>query len=209
MGEIEGTAAFEELAARTTAELLARSLGAEPSDVKRVIAHSVKTIAAQLLISPVHTLRCIEPSVMADVIAEAAGMQHASPGALQPSGDAGASVSIPRWVTGHQVMALAQAAKYSSGNQDVHIVQVAVDLLTEIGAACIDDPDSAHVIVPAHVLTETARVLDYAASQVETGAWTGCSCGDDHGQAALDAEGALSLRSDASLARQLASQAPV
>lgn len=201
MGEIEGNAAFEDLATRTTAELLSRRLGAKPEDVKRVIAHSTKTVAAELRISPLHALRCIEPSMMADVIAEAAGMTPDSPGTLRSAENTGASVSVPRWVTGHQVMALAQAAKYSTNNLDVHTAQAAMDLLTEIGAASVDDPDSAHITIPRRVLTEAAEVVDHVASHVESGAWSGC------GQGTLDAEAVMSLRSDASLARQLADQA--
>ncbi|MCY0945682.1 hypothetical protein [Streptomyces antarcticus] len=210
MADIRNTAAFKALAVQTSAELLTRGLDVVPVAVHNVLAHTVTMVADRMGIQPRSALRYIEPSVIADQIAKAGG-----PGAEGGEGAHGVrpvridarEVSLPRWVCSRPLMALSQAVKYAANNGDSRTVQHALDLIFELGLAIGADPDDNSVDIPVSVLDEAAQLIEHVASRIETGGWSLCPCGEDHGQGQVDAKVPETLRADAELARKMRARA--
>ncbi|MDH6111382.1 hypothetical protein P3T36_004536 [Kitasatospora sp. MAP12-15] len=210
MADVRNTAEFKALAAQTTAVLLTRGLEVEPVAVHNVLAHMVDVVATGLGIQPRSALRYVEPETVADKIAEAAAHDTAgseSVDGVRPVRVDDRKVSMPRWIPGHQVMALAQAAKYAAVNGDSRSMAHALDLLTEVGAAAVADPDSDRIEIPVGLLDEAAEIIDSVAARIEDAGWSLCPCGEEHEQSALDVKVAGTFRRDADLARKLRAQA--
>jgi hypothetical protein len=204
--DIRNTAPFKALAAQTDAELLTRGLEAEQVAVRSVLAHMVNLVADRMGIQPHSALRYVDPSAAADTIAEAADPE--TPGgenvhAVRPVRVDGREVVLPRFALGPPLMALAQAAKYASGNGNQRIADHALDLITELGAAATADLDSLDMRVAVGVLDEAADILDRVATRIEGGDWSLCQCGEDCDQRGLDTKVAATMRGDADFARRL------
>ncbi|MGW6262492.1 hypothetical protein [Streptomyces sp. NPDC055085] len=203
MADIRNTEDFKALLAQTEAELLTRGLDVVPVGVRNVLAHAVNTVAEQLNIQPRSAVHYIDPSVIADQIAEAGAESADGTGGahgIRPVRLDDRTVPTGRAVTGRPLMALAQAAKYAASNGDLRTAQHAIDLICEIGAA-IAEPDSALAPVPAAVLDESAQILDHVADRIGKDGWSVCPCGEEHGQARTDAAIPAVLRDDADLVR--------
>ncbi|MCQ4084026.1 hypothetical protein NGB36_26445 [Streptomyces sp. RB6PN25] len=53
------------------------------------------------------------------------------------------------------------------------------------------------------ILDEAAQFIEHVADRIENSGWSLCPCGEDHGQARLDAEVPSVLRSDAEFAPKM------
>ncbi|WP_310728266.1 hypothetical protein [Streptomyces sp. N2A] len=104
-------------------------------------------------------------------------------------------------------MALAQAAKYASTNSDPRTTDHLLDLITELGSAALEDPDSAEAPLAVGILDEAVQLIEHVISHIAEGSWTLCPCGEDHGQQALDTKVAETMRGDVDLLRQLRAKA--
>ncbi|TJZ97134.1 hypothetical protein [Actinacidiphila oryziradicis] len=203
--DIRNTAPFKALAAQTDAELLTRGLEVDPVAVHNVLAHMVNLVADRMGIQPRSALRYVDPSATADTIAKAADPATAGAEnvhAVRPVRVDDREVVLPRFAPGRPLMALAQAAKYASGNGNQRITDHALDLITELGAATSADLDSPDMRVAVGVLDEAADILERVAARIETDGWSLCQCGEDH-QGGLDTKVAATMRGDADFARQL------
>ncbi|TJZ94744.1 hypothetical protein [Actinacidiphila oryziradicis] len=203
--DIRNTAPFKALAAQTDAELLTRGLEVDPVAVRNVLAHMVGLVADRMGIQPRSALRYVDASATADTIAKAsdpdtAGAENVH--AVRPVRVDDREIVMPRFAPGRPLMALAQAAKYASGNGDRRITNHALDLITELGAATSANLDSPDMRVAVGVLDEAADILERVAAHIEAGGWSLCQCGEDH-QGGLDAKVAATMRGDADFARQL------
>ncbi|MFI6112739.1 hypothetical protein [Kitasatospora sp. NPDC051164] len=206
MADIRNTQGFKALAAQTEAELLTRGLDVVSVAVHNVLAHNVAMVAERLGIQPRSALRYVEPAAVADQIAKASAQDtegaHTVHG-VRPVRIDDRSVPVPRWVCSRPLMALSQAIKYASNNDDSRTVQHAGDLLFEIALAIGADPDSESADLPVGVLDETASILEHVAQHIEASGWSVCPCSEDHGQRGLDAKIPATLRGDADLVRRI------
>jgi hypothetical protein len=104
---------------------------------------------------------------------------------------------------GQLINAISQAAKMAVTNGDRETAVHAVDLLSEFGSGISGAALPARVFRERGVLAETAQILDRAAEAFESGRWTTCPCGRDHGQQGTDQALPRVFRVDAEMARQL------
>lgn len=210
MADVRNTAAFKAVAAQVSAELLLRGLNVETVAVVNVTAHMVELVAERMGIQPRSALKYIDTGAVADRIAEAGSADTEGAHtvlAVRPVRVDARTVLAERWVAGHPLMALAQAAKYALSNGDTRLTQHALDLITELGAATVTGRGSDFLEIPVGVLDESADLIERVAGGIETNGWSLCPCGEDHGQSDLDAKVTVSLRGDAALARTLRQQA--
>ncbi|MFF3959138.1 hypothetical protein ACFYY1_38990 [Streptomyces sp. NPDC001890] len=206
MADIRNTKAFKALATQTEAELLTRGLDVVSVAVTNVLAHNVAMVADRLGIQPRSALRYIEPSAVAEQIAQASAVDtdgaHTVHG-VRPVRVDDRTVFMPRWVCSRPLMALAQAVKYASSNGDSRTVQHATDLIFEIGLAIGADSASDSAGLPLGLLDEAADIIEQVAGHIETDGWSVCPCGEEHGQTEADARVPGVMRGDAELVRKI------
>ncbi|WP_331727150.1 hypothetical protein OG871_39500 (plasmid) [Kitasatospora sp. NBC_00374] len=210
MPDIRSSKAFQALATQTEAELLTRGLDVVPVAVTNVLAHNVTVMAQRLGIQPRSALRYIEPSAVADQIADASALgtngADTVHGVRPVRGDQ-RTAFMPRWVCSRPLMALAQVIKFASSNDDSRTVQHATDLVFEIGLAIGADSASDSAGLPVGLLDEAADLIEQVAGHVEADGWSVCPCGEDHGQGATDARVVDVMRGDAELFRKIRAKA--
>ena len=209
VADIRNTQAFKALATQTEAELLTRGRNVVSVAVTNVLAHNVAMVADRLGIQPRSALRYIEPSAVADQIAKATDVDtegaHTVHG-VRPVRLDDRTVHMPRWVCSRPLMALAQAVKYASNNDDSRTVQHATDLIFEIGLALGADSKSDDAGLPLGLLDEAAGIIERVADRIDNG-WSICPCGEEHGQSEADQRVPDVLRGDADLVRKIRAKA--
>ncbi|WP_331765368.1 hypothetical protein OG747_52940 (plasmid) [Streptomyces sp. NBC_01384] len=210
VADIRNTQAFKALAAQTEAELLTRGLDVVSVAVANALAHNVTMVADQLGIQPRSALRYIEPSAVADQIAETSTVDtdgaHTIHG-VRPVRVDDRTAYMPGWVCSRPLMALAQAVKYPSNNGDCRTVQHAVDLIFEIGLAIGVESESDAAGLPLGLLDEAAEIIERVADRIESNGWSVCPCGEEYGQGEADTKVPDVLRSDADLVRKIRAKA--
>jgi hypothetical protein len=83
-----------------------------------------------------------------------------------------------------------------------------LDLATEVGAALVKRHTEGAADVEVGVLDELAGLVDKVADRVESGEWSICPCGEDHGQSETDSGTVPIMRYHADLARRLRNGEP-
>ncbi|MFE8910862.1 hypothetical protein [Streptomyces globisporus] len=104
-------------------------------------------------------------------------------------------------------MALAQAIKYASNNDDSRTVQHAADLIFEIGLALGADSKRDDAGLPLGFLDEAAEIIERVADRIDNNGWSICPCGEEHGQSDADQRVPDVMRGDAELIRKIRAQA--
>jgi hypothetical protein len=210
VADIRNTRPFKELATQTEAELLTRGLDVVSVAVTNVLAHNVAMVADRLGIQPRSALRYIEPSAVADQIAEATDTDtegaHTVHG-VRPVRIDDRTVHMPRWVCSRPLMALAQAVKYASNNGDSRTVEHAADLIFEIGLALSVDSKIDDAGLPIGLLDEAAEIIERVADHIDNNGWSICLCDEEHGQSEADQRVPDVMHGDVELIRKIRAQA--
>lgn len=205
------TVSFRSLVTQSSAVLLTRGVEVEAASVQGVAGHLVETVAERSGMAPEEAVRLVTPEAVADVIAKAMASEAGNEPALhavRPVRIDDGTLHVPVEALGHLVMAASQAAKYaglnSGGGEAAHLL----DLATEVGAALVKRHTEGAANVEVGVLDELAGLVDKVADQVESGEWSICPCGEEHGQSETDAGTVPVMRYHADLARQLRNGEP-
>jgi hypothetical protein len=194
---LERRPAFRALVDGALATLRSEGLSVLRVSAASLMAVQVMIAAAQLGVTPATALGYTTQDGLVKTLRQQAGSPHAR--AIRPARIPGQR-SAPLVVSGQLVAALGQVAKFATANQDGQIAGHAADLLTELGIALRELPEGADAIyAEAGVFAEAATLLEDTASRIETGFWSGCPCGQQHGQAESDRAVVPFLRADAKL----------
>lgn len=148
-------------------------------------------------------MHLVTPEVVADLVVEAAGPDAASAHSVRPVRVDDRMISVSVEHLGHLVTAAAQAGKYVGTNGGGPAAAHLLDLATEIGAALVHRHSDDAADLPVGVLDELAHLVDAVAACVESGDWSICPCGRDHGQRDTDTGTTSILRHHAALTHGL------
>ncbi|MEU4200844.1 hypothetical protein AB0F64_12940 [Streptomyces sp. NPDC026294] len=210
MADPTDTLPFKALVAQTSAVLLTRGVEIELAAVRSAATHLVEAMAERSGMDFEEAVRLVTAETVAEAIMQAAaeGDQGAAPPhAIRPVRIDNSTVNTPVEVLGHLVMAASQAGKYAGLNDDGPAAAHLLDLATEIGAALVKRHADGLAEIQVGILDELAVLVDTVADRVEEDCWSICPCGEEHGQAQVDAGATPVMRHHASLARGLREEA--
>ncbi|GAA2606166.1 hypothetical protein [Streptomyces axinellae] len=205
------TVPFRSLVTQASAVLLTHGVEVEAAAVRGVATHVIEAMAQQSGMDPEEAVHLVTPEVIADSIVKAtAEEQRRTPAvhAVRPVRIDDGAVNVPVESLGHLVMAASQAGKYAGLNSGGAAAAHLLDLATEIGAALAKGHAEGAAAVEVGVLDELAGLVDEVANRVESGDWSICPCGEDHGQAETDSGAVPVMRYHTDLARQLRNGEP-
>lgn len=186
--------------------LLTQGVEVEAVAVQGVAAHLVETLAQQSAMDPEEAVHLVTPEAIADAIVKATGEEKKRVSALhavRPVRIDDRTVHASVEALGHLVTAASQAAKYAGLNSAGAAAAHILDLATEVGAVLVRRHVGGAAAVEVGVLDELAGLVDEVADRIESGAWSICSCGEEHGQSEADGGTVLVMRRHAALARGL------
>jgi hypothetical protein len=192
---------FERVVADTLEVLKQRGLNVTPAAVEDVVEGLAASTAQRQRLTTEEALHALKPAEVADLIV-LADEQHPQGSVRRLREDPG-TATLATAAAGQLLKAIGQAAKYAVRNHDEQSADLAADLVTELGSGVFGVTDTGVITVPRGVLAEAAQLLDRAADQFASGAWSTCPCGKIHGQFEYDALMPDALRADAEVARQL------